>query len=77
LSLFCVFMGRFGCDLELTMWTFGGVYIDGCIVPRFLEFFKASGFSGGFEDKGRFKDYVHVIPVYLNVNDNHGLLCSG
>lgn len=40
LSLFCVIMGRFGGDLALTMGTFGGVYIAGGIVPRFLEFLK-------------------------------------
>ncbi|MCS6068124.1 glucokinase [Klebsiella variicola subsp. variicola] len=40
------------------------MYIAGSIVPRFLEFFKASGFRGGFEDKGRFKAYVQDIPVY-------------
>ncbi|MDU3056375.1 MAG: glucokinase, partial [Escherichia coli] len=44
LSLFCVIMGRFGGNLALTLGTFGGVYIAGGIVPRFLEFFKASGF---------------------------------
>lgn len=40
LSLFCVIMGRFGGNLALTLGTFGGVYIAGGIVPRFLEFFK-------------------------------------
>ena len=77
LSLFCVIMGRFGGNLALTLGTFGGVYIAGGIVPRFLEFFKASGFRGGFEDKGRFKAFVQDIPVYLIVHDNPGLLGSG
>ena len=77
LSLFCVIMGRFGGNLALTLGTFGGVYIAGGIVPRFLEFFKASGFRGGFEDKGRFKAYVQDIPVYLIVHENPGLLGSG
>ena len=77
LSLFCVIMGRFGGNLALTLGTFGGVYIAGGIVPRFLEFFKASGFRGGFEDKGRFKDYVQSIPVYLIVHDQPGLLGAG
>lgn len=45
--------------------------------PALSGIFKASGFRGGFEDKGRFKDYVHGIPVYLIVHDNHGLLGSG
>lgn len=77
LSLFCVIMGRFGGNLALTLGTFGGVYIAGGIVPRFLEFFKSSGFRGGFEDKGRFKAYVQDIPVYLIVHDNPGLLGAG
>ncbi|MDU4272927.1 MAG: glucokinase [Enterobacter asburiae] len=77
LSLFCVIMGRFGGNLALTLGTFGGVYIAGGIVPRFLDFFKASGFRGGFEDKGRFRSYVQDIPVYLIVHDNPGLLGSG
>ena len=70
-------MGRFGGNLALTLGTFGGVYIAGGIVPRFLEFFKASGFRAAFEDKGRFKEYVHDIPVYLIVHNNPGLLGSG
>ncbi|MCE0801826.1 glucokinase [Buttiauxella sp. S04-F03] len=77
LSLFCVILGRFGGNLALTLGTFGGVYIAGGIVPRFLEFFKASGFRGGFEDKGRFKEYVQSIPVYLIVHDQPGLLGAG
>lgn len=77
LSLFCVIMGRFGGNLALNLSTFGGVYIAGGIVPRFLDFFKSSGFRGGFEDKGRFRDYVRDIPVYLIVHDNPGLLGAG
>ena len=76
-ALFCVIMGRFGGNLALNLGTFGGVFIAGGIVPRFLEFFKASGFRAAFEDKGRFKEYVHDIPVYLIVHDNPGLLGSG
>lgn len=61
LSLFCVIMGRFGGNLALNLGTFGGVYIAGGIVPRFLDFFTASGFRGGFEDKGRFRSYVQTF----------------
>ena len=77
LSLFCVIMGRFGGNLALTLGTFGGVYIAGGIVPRFLEFFKASGFRAAFEDKGRFRSYVQDIPVYLITHDQPGLLGAG
>ncbi|RDK91937.1 glucokinase [Enterobacillus tribolii] len=77
LSLFCVIMGRFGGDLALNMGTFGGVYIAGGIVPRFLDFFKASGFRAAFEDKGRLKDFLEDIPVYLITHGSPGLLGAG
>ncbi|RWR01249.1 glucokinase [[Pantoea] beijingensis] len=77
LSLFCVIMGRFGGNLALNLGTFGGVYIAGGIVPRFLEFFKASGFRAAFEDKGRFRDYLVNIPVYMITHDQPGLLGAG
>ncbi|MCS3431818.1 glucokinase [Klebsiella sp. BIGb0407] len=77
LSLFCVIMGRFGGNLALNLGTFGGVYIAGGIVPRFMDFFKASGFRAAFEDKGRFKEYVKDIPVYLIAHDQPGLLGAG
>ena len=41
------------------------------------EFFKASGFRAAFEDKGRFRDYVHDIPVYMITHDQPGLLGAG
>ncbi|GKV95198.1 glucokinase [Pectobacterium aroidearum] len=77
LSLFCVIMGRFGGNLALNLGTFGGVYIAGGIVPRFLEFFKASGFRAAFEDKGRFKSYMQDIPVYLITHEQPGLMGAG
>ncbi|KAA8998495.1 glucokinase [Affinibrenneria salicis] len=77
LSLFCVLLGRFGGNLALTMGTFGGVYIAGGIVPRFLDFFLNSGFRAAFEDKGRFKDYLAAIPVYMITHPHPGLLGAG
>ncbi|RTG56100.1 glucokinase, partial [Serratia marcescens] len=77
LSLFCVIMGRFGGNLALNLGTFGGVYIAGGIVPRFMEFFKASGFRAAFEDKGRFRDYVRDIPVFMITHGQPGLLGAG
>ncbi|HEY0211478.1 glucokinase [Acerihabitans sp.] len=77
LSLFCVLMGRFGGNLALNMGTFGGVYIAGGLVPHFLAFFRASGFRAAFEDKGRFKDYVRDIPVFLISHEQPGLLGAG
>ncbi|MFM4705570.1 glucokinase [Aeromonas bivalvium] len=77
LSLFCVLMGRFAGNLALNLGTFGGVYIAGGIVPRFQEFFLASGFRVAFEDKGRFKSYLKEIPVFLITHPGPGLLGAG
>ncbi|WP_411849037.1 glucokinase [Yersinia ruckeri] len=77
LSLFCVIMGRFGGNLALNLSTFGGVYIAGGIVPRFMAFFRASGFRTAFEDKGRFKDFLTEIPVYMITHQQPGLLGAG
>ncbi|WP_338884517.1 glucokinase [Xenorhabdus sp. TH1] len=77
LELFCTALGRFGGNLALNMGAFGGVYIAGGIVPRFFDFFQKSGFRQGFENKGRFTDYLKDIPVYLITHDNPGLLGAG
>ena len=67
-------MGRFGGNLALTSGAFGGVYIAGGIVPRFIEFFVDSGFRDAFEDKGRFVDYLKDIPVYVVTHKELGLI---
>ncbi|MGV3345031.1 glucokinase [Enterobacteriaceae bacterium LUAb1] len=77
LALFCIALGRFGGNLALNLATLGGVYLAGGVVPRFLEFFKASGFRAAFEDKGRFRGYVQAIPVYLIMHEQPGLLGAG
>ncbi|MBE8597151.1 glucokinase [Xenorhabdus sp. BG5] len=77
LELFCTALGRFGGNLALNISAFGGVYIAGGIVPRFLDFFQKSGFRQGFENKGRFTDYLKDIPVYLITHDKPGLLGAG
>lgn len=77
LSLFCQILGRFGGNLALNLSTFGGVYIAGGIVPRFLSFFQQSDFRAAFEQKGRVKNVIESIPVYLIVHENPGLLGAG
>ena len=75
--LFCELMGRFGGNLALNIGAFGGVYIAGGIVPRFVQEFKDSGFRRAFEEKGRFDKYLSQIPVYVVTHNFVGLLGSG
>lgn len=77
LDHFCRILGRFGGNLALTLGAFGGVYMAGGIVPRFLDFFAQSDFRAGFEDKGRFSDYTKAIPVFLITHPQTGLLGAG
>ncbi|MDW9427687.1 glucokinase, partial [Yersinia enterocolitica] len=35
------------------------------------------GFRGAFEDKGRFKDFLQDIPVYMITHQQPGLLGAG
>ena len=63
---FRVFFGWLGTvagDLALTFGAFGGVYIAGGIVPRYLAAFERSDFRERFEDKGRYRDYLSAIPT--------------
>ncbi|MBC8057612.1 MAG: glucokinase [Rhizobiales bacterium] len=64
-DLFCAFLGNVAGNLALTLGARGGVYIGGGIVPRLGEAFTKSRFRVCFEDKGRFRDYLAPIPVYV------------
>ncbi len=74
LQAFCRIMGSFGGNLALSMGTFGGVYIAGGIVTRFIEFFKQSEFRERFEAKGRLRGFVENVPVFLVTEKQPGLL---
>ena len=74
LNVFCEAFGATAGNLALTLGARGGIYIAGGVIPRFKEFFIASGFRGKFENKGRFRAYLQPIPVFLVTRDNLGLL---
>lgn len=65
LDLFCGFLGSVAGNLALTLGARGGVYIGGGIVPRWGDAFTNSRFRACFEAKGRFRDYLAPIPVYV------------
>lgn len=74
LSQFCKVLGSFSGNLALTTGSVGGVYIAGGIVPRFVEFFKASGFRERFETKGRMSYLNQNTPTYVITESQPGLL---
>ncbi|MGH8273534.1 MAG: glucokinase [Gammaproteobacteria bacterium] len=74
LACFFALLGGVAGDLALSYGAFGGVYIAGGIVPRYLEAFRASRFRKAFEAKGRMSDYVKTIPVYVILHKEVELL---
>ncbi|MBC3933781.1 glucokinase [Undibacterium sp. CY7W] len=65
LSTFCEMLGTMAANLAVTLGARAGIYIGGGIVPRLGDYLLQSGFRARFEDKGRFRDYLAAIPVYV------------
>ncbi len=74
MDYFFALLGVAAGDLALTYGAFGGVYIAGGIVPRYLEMFRASRFRECFEAKGRMRDYIKTIPVFVILHEEVELL---
>ncbi len=74
LEQFFRFLGAVAGDLALTYGAFGGVYVAGGIVPRYLPAFRRSGFRRAFEAKGRMSDYARTIPAFVILHEEVELL---
>ena len=77
LELFCCLLGRVAGNNVLTVGGRGGVFIAGGMVPRFADFFMASGFSRSLRDKGCMSDYFDGLPVWLVTAPYPGLVGAG
>jgi glucokinase len=60
-AMFFRVLGTVAADLALTLGAFGGVYVTGGIVPRYLDLMRKSGFRERFEAKGRYAGYLGRI----------------
>ncbi len=74
LDLMLGFLGRVSGNLALTLNTQGGIYIAGGIPIKLGDYFFQSRFLEEFQAKGRFRDYMKKIPVFLIRHDAIGLL---
>jgi glucokinase len=62
-------------NVALTVLATGGVYLAGGIAPRVLTRAEtAARFRRAFDDKGRFRDLLDSIPVYVITNPDLALL---
>lgn len=76
LDRFCGIYGRVAGDLALAFGARGGIYLGGGIAPRILDALDAGTFRRCFEDKGRFTDYVKIIPTRVITHPYAALLGS-
>jgi glucokinase len=74
LQQLCKTLGSFAGNLALTLGCFGGVYIAGGIVPRFINFINDSGFRQRFDAKGRLSSFINNIPTYVITEAQPGLI---
>lgn len=77
LSLFCIWLGRVAGNAVLTTGARGGVYVVGGVIPRFLDFFLASGFADSLGAKGCMSHYFDQIPAWLVTAEYPGLEGAG
>lgn len=71
------FLSLYGAEagnLALKCLSLGGFYIGGGIAPQLLDKLKEGSFHASFINKGRFKNLLSSIPIWVIMNDQAALL---
>lgn len=71
---FLASLGAFAGDLALAVGAWGGVYIAGGIIPKFLDLIDSSEFRRRFESKGRSSHVTCQISTHIVLAKQPGLL---
>jgi glucokinase len=74
LDWFLSLLGAEAGNVALKFLALGGLYLGGGIAPRLARRFVESDFLRSFSEKGRFKELLESIPIYIVMNDNTALL---
>ena len=69
LDIMLDFLGNIARNIDLTLGTFGGIYIAGGICLQLGEGFYKSGFRNNFEGDGRYVDYLKEVPTFLILHE--------
>ncbi len=73
LDMFVSSYGAEAGNLALKGKAIGGVYVGGGIAPKVLDKLKDGTFMRAFNDKGRYRELVSSIPVYVVLNEKAAL----
>lgn len=74
LDLFARAYGAQAGNMALVALARGGVFLAGGIAAKVLPILQRGGFSEAYADKGRLRDVVASIPVYVVTDGRFGLL---
>jgi glucokinase len=73
LDLFVSVYGAEAGNLALRGKAIGGVYIGGGIAPKIVDKIEDGTFMRAFLDKGRYRDFLSVVPVQVILNSQAAL----
>jgi glucokinase len=73
LNMFVSSYGAEAGNLALKGKAIGGVYVGGGIAPKMLNKLRDGTFMQAFNDKGRYRELVSSIPVYVVLNEKAAL----
>ena len=80
MTIFIRILAAEAANLCLKTMATGGLYLTGGIAPKILPLFTQARFMDHFIEKGRFKDMLSSVPVWLNQNQRtplEGALAQG
>lgn len=74
LDWFISLYGAEAGNMALKFFALGGFYVGGGIAPHLVDKMKKGSFHSSFVNKGRFKELLDSIPIWIVLNDNAALL---
>ena len=69
MALFTRFLAAEAANLCLKTMATGGIYITGGIAPKILPLLTHASFMAHFIEKGRFKEMLKSVPVWINKSE--------
>ena len=67
--IFSEILGAACGNYALTYMATGGIYIGGGMIPKTLPLIDKEAFENAYLNKGRFKDFLDNIPVYVILDE--------
>ena len=74
LNTFCALLGSISGDYVLANGAYGGLYLAGGFIPHMIEFLQASPFVRRFQEKGKMRQHLAQVPLYVITCETTGLL---